>query len=143
MIASASYDRTIKLWDITTGECLFTLIGHDNWVNKVVFSPDGQTLASCSHDQTIKLWDMKSGFCLMTINGHFSRVYSLVFSLDGDLIISSDENGSIKIWSTKTGNCQRTLKLLPYEGMNITDAKGLTPGTIATLKALGAVENEE
>ena len=56
MIASASRDKTIKLWDVATGKDLRTLIGHQGSVNSVSFSPNGKTVASGSDDNTIKLW---------------------------------------------------------------------------------------
>ncbi|MGB7084594.1 MAG: NB-ARC domain-containing protein, partial [Phormidesmis sp.] len=55
-LMSGSADRTIKLWDVKTGECLQTLEGHSNWVMSVAFSPDGERLVSGSADRTIKLW---------------------------------------------------------------------------------------
>jgi WD40 repeat protein len=79
-LASCSEDKTIQFWDINSGklknilpghlsqfwninsgELKNTLIGHLSWVNSIVYSPDGSTLASCSKDKTIKLWDINSG----------------------------------------------------------------------------------
>jgi WD40 repeat protein len=70
-LASASWDQTIKLWDVQTGKELATLKGHTGWVTSVAFSPDGKTLASAggerseessgSADRTIKLWDVQTG----------------------------------------------------------------------------------
>src|SRR5262249_51499399 len=57
MLASASADRTVRLWDIQTKREIATLKGHLNLVNSVAFSPDGRTLASASQDKTIWLWD--------------------------------------------------------------------------------------
>jgi WD40 repeat protein len=55
LLASASKDKTIKLWN-RNGSLLKTLSGHHGWVNSVNFSPDGQVIASASDDQTVKLW---------------------------------------------------------------------------------------
>ena len=56
-VASASYDKTVKIWDSATGKELLALRGHADLVWSVVFSPDGQRLASGGHDQTVKIWD--------------------------------------------------------------------------------------
>jgi WD40 repeat protein len=59
MLASGSEDKTIKLWNLKTGDLLCTLTGHEGSVRSVAISPDGQTLASGSHDNSIKLWEKK------------------------------------------------------------------------------------
>src|SRR4051795_2139970 len=69
-LASASDDRTVKIWDASSGECLQTLNGHSDWVNSVAFSHDSARLASASGDKTVKIWDASSGECLQTLNGH-------------------------------------------------------------------------
>ncbi|MDB9449019.1 NACHT and WD repeat domain-containing protein, partial [Dolichospermum circinale] len=60
-LASGSDDKTIKIWDVTTGKVLNTLKGHDSWVYSVGFSRDGKQLASGSDDKTIKIWDVTTG----------------------------------------------------------------------------------
>ena len=69
-VASGSGDNTVKLWDVTSGECLQTLEGHSRYVTSVSFSPDGTKVASGSWDKTVKLWDVTSGECLQTLEGH-------------------------------------------------------------------------
>jgi len=54
--ASGSFDRTVKLWEVSSGKLLSSLEGHKDYVNTVVFSPDGSFLASASGDDTVKVW---------------------------------------------------------------------------------------
>ena len=56
-VASGSFDNTVKLWDVTSGECLQTLEGHSSRVFRVSFSPDGTKAASESYEKTIKIWE--------------------------------------------------------------------------------------
>eukprot|EP00795_Rhopilema_esculentum_P015040 gene15040-6201_t len=69
-LVSGSRDKTVKLWDIGAGVCLFTLIGHDNWVRGILFHPSGKYVLSCSDDKTVRSWDIKNQRCLKTLNAH-------------------------------------------------------------------------
>ncbi|MBW4617973.1 MAG: PD40 domain-containing protein [Cyanosarcina radialis HA8281-LM2] len=108
ILASASGDRTVKLWDINDGKCCQTLTGHTDWVRSVAFSPDGQTLASSSADGAIKLWDVRQGKCQRTLNAHTGWVRSIAFSPDGETLASSSSDRTIKIWNYRTGECLKT-----------------------------------
>src|SRR5258706_3323683 len=68
LLASASRDKIIKLWDPHTGEHLRTLEGHSSFVTSVAFSPDGGLLASASEDKTIKLWDPHTNYNLRPLS---------------------------------------------------------------------------
>jgi WD40 repeat protein len=79
IIASGSFDKTVKLWEAATGRELRTLAGHGGWVNAVAFSPDGHTVVSASVDRTLKLWDAASGSMLRTLVGHNDRVNAVTW----------------------------------------------------------------
>ena len=70
LVASASRDRTVRLWDAATGAARQTLKGHSDWVNAVTFSPDGKLVASASYDGTVRLWDAATGAAHQTLEGH-------------------------------------------------------------------------
>jgi WD40 repeat protein len=98
LLASGSYDDTIKLWEVASGREVRTLSGHTSDVNSVAFSPDGRLLASGSDDRTIKLWDVASGSLVRTLSGHNGRVFSVAFSPDGRLLASGSADWTIKLW---------------------------------------------
>jgi WD40 repeat protein len=70
LLASGSYNNTIKLWDPTTGKLWQTLEGHSCWVESVAFLPNGKLLVSSSYDKTVKLWDPTTGELWQTLEGH-------------------------------------------------------------------------
>lgn len=107
-LASASHDKTIKLWDTQTGRETATLVGHRDAVWPVAFSPDGKTLASGSSDKTIKLWDVESRWARATLKGHKREVFSVEFSLDGKTLASGAatppplDKGEVILWDLET-----------------------------------------
>ncbi|HEY9614277.1 AAA-like domain-containing protein [Allocoleopsis sp.] len=107
LIASASEDKTIKLWN-KDGTLLRTLKGHTDGVWSLAFSPDGQTLASGSWDKTVKLWN-RDGTLLTTLVGHHDQVYDIAFSPDGQTIASASWDKTIKLWK-RDGRLLKTLR---------------------------------
>jgi WD40 repeat protein len=139
-LASGGADGTARLWDAATGEILKILQGHTDQVWTAAFSPDGKILATGSSDRTIRLWETTTGQPLNTLQGHTAWVGTVAWSATGTLASGSSDE-TLKLWDAKTGECLQTLRSdRPYEGMDITGVTGITEAQKATLKALGAVE---
>ena len=109
MLASGSYDNTIRIWDTRTSKLKIALTGHTGRIYSVAFSPDGQTLASGSSDQTVRLWDLHTGKVKATLTGHTGRVYSVAFSPDGRTLASGSRDEFIRFWDVKTSELLRTI----------------------------------
>jgi len=109
LLASGSWDKTIRLWEVETGKCIRTLSGHTDWVHSVAFFPDGKLLASGSRAE-IKLWDVRTGRCIRTLKDHTSGTLSIAFFSDGKLLASGSLDHTVKLWDVRTGECIRTLE---------------------------------
>jgi WD40 repeat protein/energy-coupling factor transporter ATP-binding protein EcfA2 len=109
-VATASFDKTAKIWDAATGKELMTLSGHEGWVWSVTFSPDGTRLATASIDKTVKIWDAATGKELMTLRGHEGPVWTVAFSPDGKRLATGSDDKTAKIWDAQTGKELITLR---------------------------------
>src|SRR5439155_515729 len=87
VVASASYDHTVRLWDAVTGAALQTLERHSTMVWSVAFSPDGKAVASASHGHTVRLWDAVTGAVLQTLELG-TTTGTLSFSTSGQYLIT-------------------------------------------------------
>jgi WD40 repeat protein len=105
---SGSFDNTIKLWNITTGECTRSFIGHLSSVYSVAVTSDGKRIISGSDDNTIKLWDLKSGKCKHTFKGHDITVRSVAIIEDKNYILSGSIDKTLKLWDLRSGDCLNT-----------------------------------
>ena len=103
-LASASWDKTIQLWDVSTGRTIQRFAGHTFGRSSVVFSPDGTRLASsASGDKTIRLWDVSTGRSIQCFAEHTAGVSSVVFSPDGTRLASASWDKSIRLWDVSIG----------------------------------------
>ncbi|MFJ8592093.1 AAA family ATPase [Streptomyces sp. NPDC093598] len=107
VLATASYDRTVRLWDVADPKrpkpLGKPLTGHTSWVSSAVFSPDGRTLASASDDGTIRLWDVTDpGHPTplgAPLTGHDGTIYLIAFSPDGRTLASAGDDHTVRLWN--------------------------------------------
>ncbi|KAF2621166.1 hypothetical protein BU25DRAFT_404915 [Macroventuria anomochaeta] len=130
LVASASCDKTVRVWETATGTCRSELKGHSREVNAVVFSqdgqllkghsrvvravvfsPDGQLVASASFDSTVRVWESATGTSRSELKGHSREVNAVVFSRDGQLIASASYDSTVRVWETATGTCCSVLEV--------------------------------
>ena len=129
-------DRTVKVWDLNSGQDLRTLAGHAERVRSVAVSADGRLALSASDDHTVKVWDLTSGQELRTLAGHAYGVNSVAVSADGRLALSASDDRTVKVWDLETGNCLATL---PLEGPLLSLALAPDGATVVVGDATGGV----
>ena len=100
IIASASFDSSVRLWDATSGNLLRVLQGHQKPVYAISFSPDEKVIVSGSSDQTIKFWDVQSGKMIASYMMN-QIVYDLQYSSDGKYVAVCCEGGNVVIIKTE------------------------------------------
>ena len=109
LVASGNSDGTISVWNLSTGELITTLEGHEKAVNAVVISRDGELLASGSDDSTVKIWNLNNFELVRTLEGHQETVSSLAIAPNGKTLVSGSWDKTIKIWNPTTGELLQTL----------------------------------
>ena len=118
IFASASYDKSIKLFELNPTNNNFNLIhtlsGHKKGVTDISFSPYAKILASCGTDRLIKMWNLVDFTCLNTYEGHLSSVLKIDWVYRGTHLISGGCDGLIKLWNVKTS--ENILTLDAHEG---------------------------
>jgi hypothetical protein len=111
LLASASADRTLRLWTLAKDKARFarSLRGHEGAVEGVAVSPDGRLLASAADDLTVKLWNPTTGQELRTLTGHTAPILAVAFAPDGRTLVSAGADGAALVWDTASGQPLLTL----------------------------------
>ena len=110
LLATASQDGSIRLWQTNTGQPVRVLNGHDGDVNCISFSPDDRWLASAGMDATVRIWDVTSGRQINSLNGHNEEVFAVQFSPSGRQLASGGRDRRVQLWDTTKWTLRSTLE---------------------------------
>lgn len=106
-LVSGSYDCSVRVWKISTGETVHQLRGHGQKVYSVVLDHERKRCISGSMDCTVKIWSLETGACLYTLEGHSSLVGLL--DLQDNRLVSAAADSTLRIWDPENGQCKSTL----------------------------------
>ncbi len=130
MLASGSFDESIRLWDVRseTPRCLQVIAAHSDPVTALSFGPDASLLASSSYDGLIRLWDVATGQCVKTIvDDDNPPVAALTFSPNGKYLLAATLDSTIRLWSIESGRCIKS-----YGGGHLNVKYAIAPSFFAS-----------
>ncbi|MCP4695894.1 MAG: CHAT domain-containing protein [Gammaproteobacteria bacterium] len=130
-LVTASWDNTVRLWDVQSEQVLHTFSGHQGVVLHAAFNPDGTQLATASNDNTIRLWNVQSGRVFHILSGHESGVNHATFSPDGTQLFTTSEN-TARLWDVQSGQVLHTLS----EHQNMVRHAAFSPDSTQLVAAL-------
>ncbi len=104
LAASASDDKTVKMWDVHTHQCVQTFHEHTQAVRSVKFHPHGSVIASAGCDNSIKLYDLRSSQMIQHYSAHDAPVHGIDFHPSGDFLLSCSDDAALKIWDLREGH---------------------------------------
>ncbi len=108
--ATASFDGKVRLYDLPTGKLIRGSMSHDQLVNSVFFSHDGERIVSGSRDRTAKVWSVPEGDLLLTLGTHLAEVSVCSMTPDDRIILTGSADGTARTWDSETGKPLQTLR---------------------------------
>ena len=102
-IVSASYDKTVRVWDTSHGFSTIIYRGHWDRVQAAAWSPDGTRIASAGDDGTVQVWDATTGQHVLSYRGHSNAVTAVAWSPDGKRVASASEDKTVQVWDVANG----------------------------------------
>jgi WD40 repeat protein len=108
VILPGSKDKSIRIWDVESGECIRILSGHAGSVREIICGSKGR-IYSASDDKSIRVWDMITGECTATLMAHRDAVFSIALSPDGRRLVSDSRDGTMRVWDVKDNTCEAVL----------------------------------
>ena len=109
-LVSGSNDKTIRIWDVVSCQCMQVLTGHESSVRCVCISDDGSMIMSGSRDNTIRLWDLETGAPIRILRGHDNWVTSVCSIHDRSQFLSCSSDKTVRLWDVNSSPILRRLK---------------------------------
>lgn len=110
LVATASADCNICVWNAITGGCKHTLVGHTGNINNLVFTKDSQVLLSISNDSSCRVWGVNEGWCIALLSGHTKAVTCLDYSPDSDRLVTGSKDKTLILWNLRNAATVKTLR---------------------------------
>jgi dipeptidyl aminopeptidase/acylaminoacyl peptidase len=132
LLAAASFDGTVRVWDVASGGQRLVLGAHPVAVS-AAFSPDGRLLATSGTDGAVKLWNVSTGARIRSLAGHLGTVSRVAFSPDGQTLATAGYDSTARLWDVSTGE---ELLVLRGQTRGLTDLEFSADGTRLATSAI-------
>ena len=136
-IATGSADRTVRVWDVASGECVRIFVGHSGGVRALAMSPDGKSVASAAEDGGVLVWDLGTARATHAFTGHRGPVFSLDYAGGGrgNLLASGGADETVRLWDTAVASDPDAAKKgPPKKGADAADGGPKARGPTRTLR---------
>ncbi|WGS84949.1 TIR domain-containing protein [Methylomonas sp. UP202] len=114
-----SNERSVKIWESRSGNCLAVLEGHTGPVQCVTVTPDGKRILSASYDESIRVWDVATMKEIAKLEGHFDQIWSVIALGDNQRVFSGGLDGTLRLWDLDSGLCEKVIICGTYDGDHV------------------------